>query len=130
MFQNMVRAPKEFEMALREMALQEMEDKEQVIIDQKGYSPVQCDKPLPCPFCGTYPELCQLMHRDSWQRVGRGRKLEKVRVCIISSSQILTGDTFWFKCPTCRCTTGGHHDTAQKAAETWNNRSAACLDSK
>lgn len=96
---------------------------EKVIIEQKGYSPVECDKPLPCPFCGTEPELCQLEHRDSWQRVGRGKKMEKVRVCIISSSQILTGDTFWFKCNECRCTSGPHTKTAQEAVEFWNRRS-------
>ena len=29
-----------------------------MIIKKEGYSPVECDEPLPCPFCGGVPELC------------------------------------------------------------------------
>jgi hypothetical protein len=93
-----------------------------ITIEKEGYTPVECDPPLPCPFCGSKPELAQVAHRTTWQRVGRSRKTEQVKVCIVASSQILTADTFWFRCTECRCTTGPHAKTAQEAAESWNKR--------
>lgn len=90
--------------------------------EQKGYVPVICDEPLPCPFCGSEPELAQLAHNTRWERIGRSRKTSEVKVCIIASTQTLTADTFWFKCPTCGATTGNHCTTAQDAAENWNKR--------
>lgn len=95
---------------------------ETVTIEKKGYAPVTCDAPLPCPFCGSDPELAQLAHTTSLQRIGRSKKYETVKVCIICSTNPLVSDTFWFKCPECRCTTGGHHETAQAAVEAWNRR--------
>ena len=91
-------------------------------ISADGYADVFCDAPLPCPFCGCHPKLCQLAHVTRTERIGRGRKTRTVRVSIVASTSRLTADTFWFKCPECSCTSGAHHDTAQKAAESWNRR--------
>lgn len=93
-------------------------------IAKNGYAPVSCEQPLPCPFCGTEPELAQLAHTMRSERTGRSRKYRQVKVCIIASSMTLTSDTFWFKCSKCGCVSGGHHLTAQQAAEAWNRRSA------
>ena len=93
-----------------------------ITIEEEGYSPVQCDAPLPCPFCGAEPELAQLAHDIRSERIGRSRKYRQVRVCIVASTRTLAADTFWFKCPNCNATTCGHHNTAQKAAEAWNMR--------
>ena len=95
-------------------------------IKEKGYKDVECDTPLPCPFCGGDALLCQLAHRTTSRRVGR--KFETVKICIIASNNNLEADTFWFKCPACNCTSGGHHDTAQKAAEAWNTRKKQWLN--
>ena len=94
------------------------------IIAKDGYSPVECDAPLACPFCGREPELAQLAHVTRSERIGRSRKYKLVRVCIFASTSTLTADTFWFKCPKCGCTSGGHHASAQSAVDAWNIRSA------
>lgn len=83
-----------------------------VVIEQKGYAPVECDEPLPCPFCGAEAHLKQLAYHDG----PRGRTL------IVSSSRQLAGNMFWFACMSCRATTGPHADTAQEAVEHWNRR--------
>lgn len=93
-------------------------------IQKEGYTPVMCDAPLPCPFCGSEAELAQLSHSTRSERIGRSNKFRQVRYSIIASSQTLTADTFWFRCKECRCTSGGHHDTAQKAVEAWNRRAS------
>ena len=74
-------------------------------IEQAGYTPVKCEAPLPCPFCGETPELAQLAHSYTSERIGRSRKYRQVRVCIIASNRMLTADTFWFKCKTLRDST-------------------------
>ena len=89
-------------------------------IEKRGYMPVQCDKPLPCPFCGSEPTLSQLAHTTTSRRVGK--KWETVRICIAYSSQTLQADTFKFNCDNCKATTGRYHDTAQGAVEAWNTR--------
>ena len=91
-----------------------------MIIEKQGYEPVECDKPLPCPFCGTTPELAQLCHVETWIR--EGRKSRKVKVCVMVSTEKLKSDTFWFKCQTCGCTTGKHCSNAQDAVKNWNTR--------
>ena len=91
-------------------------------IARDGYTPVKCDKPLPCPFCGTEPKLAQLAHHMRSERIGRSRRFRQVKVCILASTSTLTADTFWFKCPECDCTTGGHKDTAREASKAWNRR--------
>lgn len=96
-----------------------------ITIQEPGYAAVECDPPLPCPFCGATPRLVQLAHVTQYERTGRSRKTRAVKVAIIASSRTLTADTFWFTCDTCQCTSGGHHDTAQAAAEAWNRRSVA-----
>jgi predicted RNA-binding Zn-ribbon protein involved in translation (DUF1610 family) len=90
--------------------------------EKKGYVPVSCDEPLPCPFCGSEPELAQLAHNERFERVSRGGRLEKVKTCILCSAATLTADTFWFLCPICGATSGKHCTTAQEAAENWNTR--------
>lgn len=92
------------------------------VIAQKGYAPVECDEPLPCPFCGEHPELAQLQHVTRYERIGRSRERQPVRVTILASTNTLVADTFWFKCKSCGCTSGKHCDTAQKAVENWNKR--------
>ena len=94
-----------------------------MIIKKEGYSPVECDKPLPCPFCGGDAELMQLAHETRVERVGR--KSKTVKVCVLAANYELTSDTFWFKCTNCKCTTGNHKATAQEAAETWSTRTSA-----
>lgn len=96
-----------------------------ITITEPGYSPVICDKPLPCPFCGAEARLAQLAHRMSSERIGRSGKFRQVRICLIASSSTLTADTFWFACSECRSTTGPHCNTAQQAVENWNKRSVA-----
>lgn len=81
-----------------------------VVIQEDGYEPVECDIPLPCPFCGSKPKLAQLAHRY-------GKKY-----CIIASTRTLRADTFWFKCRKCGTTTGRHEGNAQSAVENWNKR--------
>jgi hypothetical protein len=93
-----------------------------ITITKQGYLPVQCDEPLPCPFCGTAAELAQLAHATRSERIGRSRKHRTVRVVIIASTSTLAADTFWFKCPECNATSGGYHGSAQKAVEAWNRR--------
>jgi hypothetical protein len=93
-----------------------------ITITKEGYFPVQCDEPLPCPFCGAAAELAQVAHETRSERIGRSRKQRQVRYAIIASTTPLAADTFWFKCPGCNATTGGHHGSAQKAAEAWNRR--------
>jgi len=93
-----------------------------VIIKQDGYTPVECDEPLPCPFCGSQPVLSQLEHYYRQERIGRSRKYRTVRIAVIASTRIQKADTFWFACEKCGCTTGGHHETAQAAALAWNKR--------
>lgn len=93
-----------------------------MIIEEPGYTPVECDPPIPCPFCDATPRLAQLAHVTRYERVGRSRKTREVKITIIASSRILTADTFWFVCDACGCTSGGHHATAQAAAEAWNRR--------
>jgi hypothetical protein len=93
-------------------------------IEEPGYTPVECEDPLTCPFCGSEPRLAQLAHVICSERIGRSRKYRQVKVCIAASTRTLTADTFWFKCQTCGCSSGGHHETAQAAAEAWNRRSA------
>jgi len=93
-------------------------------IEEAGYAPVKCEAPLPCPFCGSAAKLAQLAHETRSERIGRSGKYRQVRYSIIASTRTLTADTFWFKCQECGCTSGGHHATAQKAAEAWNRRSA------
>ena len=84
-----------------------------ITIKQDGYADVYVDQsPLPCPFCGSAAKLAQLEH------AGTGKK----RVCIIASSRVQHADTFWFKCESCKATSGGHHGSAQKAVEAWNRR--------
>lgn len=97
-----------------------------MIIKKEGYSPVECDEPLPCPFCGGNAELMQLAHTTRYETTGRGRsrQCKAVKICIISSNQELTSDTFWFKCTNCKCTTGSHKNTAQEAAAAWNTRTS------
>lgn len=94
-----------------------------MIIKEEGYSPVECDEPLPCPFCGGKAKLVQLSHTIRYQK--QGRKSVPVRICVLASNYELTGDTFWFKCTDCACTTGNHKDTAQEAATAWNMRTSA-----
>ena len=94
------------------------------VITKDGYTPVECDVALPCPFCGTEAELAQLAHVERWERIGRSRKSRQVMVCLLASTSILTSDTFWFRCPSCDATTGSHQETAQAAVEIWNRRSA------
>lgn len=91
-----------------------------MITEEKGYAPVEHDEPLPCPFCGSQPKLQQLAHRMS--SVKRGRKYVQERVCILASTLTLTADTFWFTCPSCKCSTGPHCTTAAEAARHWNTR--------
>ena len=93
-----------------------------MIIEKPGYTAVECDPPLPCPFCGSEPELAQVAHSQTSQRIGRSRKFRTVRVALIASTRILTADTFWFKCPSCRATTGDHQHSAQGAVQAWNRR--------
>lgn len=93
-----------------------------MLIVKEGYEPVECDEPLPCPFCGTTPQLAQLAHITRWERIGRSRKSRQVRICLVASTSTLKGDTFWFKCEACGCTSGGHHNSAQAAAQAWNTR--------
>ena len=93
-----------------------------VCIEEPGYIAVTCDKPLPCPFCGGEAKFCQLAHQITSQRVGKSKKYKQVKVCIIASSRILTGDTFWFRCSICGCILQKHHTTAQDAAIDWNRR--------
>lgn len=81
---------------------------EQVTIEAKGYEPVTCDKPLPCPFCGSFPRLAQL------HRTLQGHT-------ILASFKVLAGNQFWFKCPVCWISTR-HKNTAQEAVEWWNKR--------
>lgn len=87
-----------------------------MIFEKEGYEPVECDKPIPCPFCGTEPELKQLAHTWTFS------KRKKVRVTLLASSTILKSDTFWFCCPQCEAHTGPHCKDAQKAVEYWNRR--------
>ena len=93
-----------------------------MIIKKDGYKDVECDAPLPCPFCGSEPKLAQLAHTYRQERIGRSRKYRTVQICLIASTSTLTADTFWFKCETCKCTSGGHHESAQAAARAWNTR--------
>jgi hypothetical protein len=97
-----------------------------MIIKEEGYLPVECDEPLPCPFCGGDAKLVQLAHITRFETTGKGRsrKCKEVRICILASNYERTGDTFWFKCANCKCTTGSHKDTAQEAAESWNLRTS------
>ena len=94
-----------------------------MIIKKEGYSPVECDEPLPCPFCGGKAELAQLAHVTRYER--KGRKVVPVRVCIVASTATLTSDTFWFKCTNCKCATGNNKNTAQEAVAAWNTRTSA-----
>lgn len=91
-------------------------------ITKPGYAMVQCDAPLPCPFCGGTPELEQVAHVVRWERIGRSRKQKQVRYALIASTDTLVADTFWFVCRTCGCTTGPHEATAQRAVTHWNKR--------
>lgn len=91
-----------------------------MIIQTEQYEPVECDAPLPCPFCGSQPMLAQLAHITTWTGPRRARR--EVKVAIVSSTRRMKADTFWFKCEECDCRSGGHHDSAQKAAEAWNRR--------
>lgn len=93
-----------------------------VTIHKEGYKPVECDEPLPCPFCGDRPELAQLEHITRYERVGRSKRPRPVRVAILSSTREIVADTFWFKCNRCGCTSGPHCGTAQEAALSWNRR--------
>lgn len=93
------------------------------VIAQKGYAPVECDEPLPCPFCGEHPELAQLEYVTRLERVGRSHRMRPVRVAILASTGTLVANTFWFKCKSCGCTSGPHCGTAQEAVEHWNKRS-------
>lgn len=43
-------------------------------IKRPGYESVTCDKPLPCPFCGSEPELVQLAHAYRTSRRGKPEK--------------------------------------------------------
>lgn len=88
-----------------------------VAITQDGYAPVACLEPLPCPFCGTTPELKQVAHNYKTDRRGK-----VTRIAIIASTKTLTSDTFWFQCPSCRCTSGGHHASGMAASAAWNTR--------
>jgi hypothetical protein len=94
-----------------------------ITIEKPGYVSVECDAPLPCPFCGGAAELRQLAHTTTSRKVGK--KWETVRVCIFAASTPLSSDTFWFACCQCNATTGKHCDTAQGAVEFWNRRHAA-----
>jgi hypothetical protein len=91
-----------------------------ITIEKPGYVSVECDEPLPCPFCGGAAELRQLAHATTSRLVGK--KLKTVRVCIFAASEPLNSDTFWFACCQCNATTGKHCDTAQGAVEFWNKR--------
>ena len=93
-------------------------------IEQDGYTPVSCEEPLPCPFCGGKAELMQLAHTTRSERIGRSKRFKTVKVCILASTRTLTADTFWFKCAECGCTTGPHHDNAMGASLAWNRRIA------
>ena len=93
-------------------------------VEQEGYTPVKCERPLPCPFCGAEPKLSQLSHVTRSERIGRSNRLRQVKVCIVASTKTLTADTFWFKCEDCGCTTGPHHDNAMNASRAWNCRIA------
>lgn len=85
-------------------------------IERKGYTSVECDCPLPCPFCGSEAELAQLAHATSG-------------ACIVASSEVLAADTFWFRCTSCKATTGRHQTTAQDAVSAWNRRNPyVCSD--
>lgn len=98
-----------------------------MIFKKEGYTPVECDEPLPCPFCGSDAELLQLAHITRFETTGKGRsrKCKEVKVCIVASNRELNGDTFWFKCVNCKCTTGSHKDNAQDAVLVWNTRTNA-----
>ena len=89
-------------------------------IEKLGYAPVECDEPLPCPFCGEAAELAQLAHTTRLE--GKGRKKRYVQTVIIASTGTIVADTFWFKCSGCKATTGGIHTTPGVAVEVWNRR--------
>ncbi len=92
----------------------------QITIKENGYTPAECDQPLPCPFCGSEPKLQQVAHHECYEGSGRNRR--KVRIMVVSSSRELSADTFWFQCASCKCKSGGMHESAQLAAEAWNRR--------
>ncbi len=98
-----------------------------MIIKEEGYSPVECDEPLPCPFCGGNAKLKQLAHITRFETTGKGRsrRCTEVKRCIVASNHERTGDTFWFACDNCKCTTGSHKDNAQEAVAAWNMRISA-----
>lgn len=83
-----------------------------MIVEEKGYAPVECDEFLPCPFCGQDGKLHQVSHY----------KYGGKRYTIMSSTRTQVADTFWVSCSRCRATTGNHQKTAQGAAELWNTR--------
>lgn len=88
-----------------------------MVIYQDGYEPVECSIPLPCPFCGGAAVMKQLEHTYKLDKKGKSQ-----RICIIASSRIQRGNTFWFTCESCIATSGGHQETAQAAVENWNRR--------
>ena len=95
-----------------------------MIIEAPGYIAVECDTPLPCPFCGSDAELAQVAHAETSQRIGRSRRYRTVRVALIASTRPLKADTFWFRCSKCRASTGDHQHSAQRAVRVWNRRAA------
>ncbi len=75
-----------------------------MIFERKGFTPVECDAPLPCPFCGADAAFHCLKDDIVW------------------SSATLVADRFWFDCSKCHAGAGCHGKTAQQAAEQWNRR--------
>jgi len=90
---------------------------EMVVITQDGYTPVTCLDVLPCPFCGTEPELRQVAHEYKLDKRGK-----RTSIAIIASTRTLTSDRLWFGCPGCGCTSGGHHSSGIAASAAWNTR--------
>jgi hypothetical protein len=82
---------------------------EKIQIHEDGYEPVECDPPLPCPFCGGNARLGQVKRTAS-------------NFIIMASSSPIRANVFWFECAACGAKSGKHQSTPQDAANTWNRR--------